>query len=108
MITNKNTLRRRLQQNRQSEDRVRLMDIDKAINKEINDIKNQKWQELLKEINPQDNSVWRISNRFKKPFSQLLALKHDYRTGKKKEEAFGELFQGSFVKRQLDSRKLQK
>lgn len=57
MITNKNTLRRRLQQNRQSEDRVRLMDIDKAINKEINDIKNQKWQELLKEINPQDNSV---------------------------------------------------
>lgn len=50
------------------DEKIRLMNISKAINKRIGENRNKNWWKILKELRPNNNSVWRVAKQFKKSF----------------------------------------
>lgn len=62
--------------------------------------RNEKWYKTLVALNPQNNSIWRIVKRYKKPYSQLPTLEkgqNKYASLNEIGRIFGEDFQSIFT-----------
>lgn len=77
-----------------------MSDIAKYISELIRQHRNDKWQKTLEEVNPKDNSVWKVANKFKKPYSHFPTLEQEqnyYITDTENGDIFGEFFQNTFT-----------
>lgn len=66
LIRDKNKLRRSWQRTRDPLYKLEVNRLQKRINKELYEHRNQSWNEFLTELTPEDNSLWRIHKFFKK------------------------------------------
>lgn len=80
LITRRNNTRRHWQRTQQPADLQQLKMLNKIIRYEIHDFRNSQWQEKLTQLNPHDNSLWKLNKILKKPFKAIPTLQHENKT----------------------------
>lgn len=90
LIRLKNKIRKRWQIRHNPIDRQRVRDLQNNIRTKIYDYKNKAWNDTLRGLSTQDNSLWRLTRRLKSKFNNILTLNNTVQTDKQKANTLAE------------------
>jgi hypothetical protein len=103
LLKDKRKARKKWHQTRNPSDKTKLNNLTQQLRREISEIKNETFNRYLRELNndkSSDYSLWKATNKFKRPVTQVSAIRLEnnlwMRSNTQKVEAFAEHLRKTF------------
>jgi hypothetical protein len=97
LMSERNKTRKVFQRTSASEDKNKLIELNEKIKNHLQHHKNETWNKKLKNLNPRDNSLWKVAKSLRKNKKAMTPLQLDNGeeaiTDKEKAEALASYFQ---------------